>query len=454
MSLVPQTLNPFNGLLGIPLKALASQIQVVNCIVIFSFVVTGLTTYWLARYCGGGYWPALFTGGAFAFSSYHFAHAAGHMQLISFEWVPLFLVAWLRFLDRPSKAMAVGAALALFLVILCDYYYTFYSVIAGAVLLVHRSAVERSLTWPLQSPRRIPFLVFVIVAGVLVLPLPAALIIQMPRTRWSAPTKRISTAWTSRPVDPGAELVLPPVDRADLVALLGRPGGVRDVSEVDGPSPGSDRVPRLPASRATWRWCLARDCRSVLRLGPRSGTDDPGYAIPGCADAVFRNGADTASTAPVGAPVRMSVMTMLAIGLFACVGIPVLWRRSSRVVRVAWCLLFVFETWPKPLPETRPEFPDHVERLRELPPGGVVGLDRIDRENPGQRCDLLPLSDAFRETDGARLRESSAPISPPPGVSSWLRRYAQADIAPCWIGPGRATYWSTSSTSSWRRGND
>jgi hypothetical protein len=56
------------------------------------------------------------------------------MQLISMEWIPLFLLAWWRLIERPSYKLAAGSGLALFLVVLCDYYYVFYSVIAAAII--------------------------------------------------------------------------------------------------------------------------------------------------------------------------------------------------------------------------------------------------------------------------------------------------------------------------------
>lgn len=136
ISLVPQTLNIFNGLVGIPLQALGlSLIQTVNTMVIFSFVMGGVTMFWLTKYLTKSYVIGLVGGFLFTFSSYHFAHAIGHLQLVSLEWIPLFLLAWLVLLERPTYLKAVLASLALTLVVSCDYYYFFYSVIAAVVLL-------------------------------------------------------------------------------------------------------------------------------------------------------------------------------------------------------------------------------------------------------------------------------------------------------------------------------
>ena len=135
ISLVPQTLNIFNGLVGIPLQAIGlSLVQTVNTMVVFSFVMAGVTMFWLTRYLTKSYVIGLVGGFLFTFSSYHFAHAIGHLQLVSLEWIPLFLLAWLRLLESPTYLKALLAALALGLVISCDYYYFLYCLIVALIL--------------------------------------------------------------------------------------------------------------------------------------------------------------------------------------------------------------------------------------------------------------------------------------------------------------------------------
>jgi len=134
VSLLAHTLNPFNGFLGITLSQFMSPVAVYNVIVVFSFVVGGLTAFFLAYYLTGSYWASMIAGFIFTFSPYHFAHAQGHLQLVSLEWIPLFLLLWLKLLEVPTPRLAVSAAVVLFLVILCDYYYFFYCVVAGIII--------------------------------------------------------------------------------------------------------------------------------------------------------------------------------------------------------------------------------------------------------------------------------------------------------------------------------
>jgi hypothetical protein len=54
---------------------------------------------------------------------------------VSLEWIPLFVLLWLKLVTEPTIARGIGAAVVLFLVILCDYYYFLYCVITGALIL-------------------------------------------------------------------------------------------------------------------------------------------------------------------------------------------------------------------------------------------------------------------------------------------------------------------------------
>lgn len=99
-TLIGHSLTPFNGLFGILLLKLFPLIQVYNFIFIFIFVASGLTAFFLAFYLTRNYPGSLLSGYIYTFSEFHFAHAQGHLQTVSLEWIPLFLLSWL--VDRKS----------------------------------------------------------------------------------------------------------------------------------------------------------------------------------------------------------------------------------------------------------------------------------------------------------------------------------------------------------------
>jgi hypothetical protein len=136
VSLLGHTLNPFNGVVAIVLLKFFSLPQTHNVIVVLAFVLGGVAAFLLCKTVTGAYWPSLIGGAVFTFSNYHFAHAQGHLQLVSLEWIPLFVLLWYKLLERPSTGRGIAAGITLSLVLLCDYYYFLYCGLTGAIMLM------------------------------------------------------------------------------------------------------------------------------------------------------------------------------------------------------------------------------------------------------------------------------------------------------------------------------
>ncbi len=142
-SLVGHTLNPFNGFLGAVLLPFLSLTATYNTILVFAFVMTGVTMYWLAYHLTRAVWPSLIAGFVLTFSSYHFAHYS-QLQTASLEWIPLFLLCWYALVTRPRLLLGLAAGLALWLVLLCDYYSFVYCVLAAVIIFLWRVVSARS----------------------------------------------------------------------------------------------------------------------------------------------------------------------------------------------------------------------------------------------------------------------------------------------------------------------
>ena len=160
VSLLPHTLNVFNGLLAIPLLRIMTPIQVYNVLVIFSFVTSGTTAFLLAYYFTRSYWSSIVAGAVFTFSSYHFAHMEGHLNLVSLEWVPLFVLCWYILLDRPGVTIAIAAGVVLFAVLLCDYYYFLYCSLIGVVIFGWHGVRTRNARFFFDRKYLVAFSVF------------------------------------------------------------------------------------------------------------------------------------------------------------------------------------------------------------------------------------------------------------------------------------------------------
>ena len=116
ITLLFQTLNPFNRLISIPLQFFFKMEGVYNLVVLFSFVMSGVSIYYLADYLLDRKSSAFVAGIIFTFCPFHFAHGLGHLQLIAMEWTPLYGLYLLKTRQENSKRNIVLTALFLVLI--------------------------------------------------------------------------------------------------------------------------------------------------------------------------------------------------------------------------------------------------------------------------------------------------------------------------------------------------
>ncbi len=374
VSLWAHTLNPFNGLLATALAPWLSPVATHNAIVAFSFVAGGVTGFLLGRELTGSRGAGLFAGFAFTFSSYHFAHAAGHLQLVSLEWIPLFLLAWWRWLREPTTPRALGAAGALLLVLLCDYYYFGFSLLAAAVLLGWRCL--RARRGEALAPG---FLRSLALFGAAVAstcgPIVGSLAANAARDPLAgAHDPREFSLDLLAPVVPGGNWRLGGLTQAVWSRL---PGGVHETSVhfgvalllLLGWAIARRRALSLPGQGAWWTIAILA---LAIALGPDlrvGGNLLVRGALPYAGlEAIFpalRLG---------GTPVRWIVLAQLCASLIGAAALLDLWRRARRwrVAGAALVPLLALEVLPRPLPRTSPEFPGYVRVLRTLPADGAV----------------------------------------------------------------------------------
>jgi len=182
VSLYFHTLNPFNGLLTMPVQLAWGLLPAYNTVVLFSFAIGGYGAYLLARYALNTQYPisntqypipsiqppssniqpptsnlqlpSFIAGLIYTFAPFHFAHLLGHMQVISLQWIPFYILYLLKALTprqpvpishpsslvpRPSSLIPRDTLLAAFFLVLvglCDWYYVFYCLLFTALLLI------------------------------------------------------------------------------------------------------------------------------------------------------------------------------------------------------------------------------------------------------------------------------------------------------------------------------
>jgi hypothetical protein len=377
-TLVGHTLQPLHGLVGIILGTIFPIGQVYNLIVTGSFVFSGVTAFWLARYVTGLYLPALIGGAAFTFTGFHFAHAQGHMELIATEFIPLFLLYWLQFLEDPTFLKAVAAALVLSLNIFCDLYLFSYAVLAGALCVLFylphlRGITSRRCEGAVLLVPKIGL--FCILAGIFCGPLALALVIKNAHDPligshdaafYSADAmsafipgcaemlgRFTQGYWTKLTSDPSEQCVYLGLSVIAMAVLGIISGGAR----------------RTPIAL----WVTLAAVAYVLSLGPilhLEGVEETGPVLPY---------AWLAALLPPlrlsGCPGRISILLALAVSILASLGVAALWRRGrwAKVFIVPLlALILTIDLWPVPSKWTPVIYPAWALALRDLPLRGAV----------------------------------------------------------------------------------
>ena len=93
-----------------------------NWVVLLSFPFAAAAAFLLARHLAVPRAGAAFAALAFAFSPFHLAHAAYHPQVAQVQWIPLYLLALWRCVDRPAPGAIAWLGAATVTVTLSNFY--------------------------------------------------------------------------------------------------------------------------------------------------------------------------------------------------------------------------------------------------------------------------------------------------------------------------------------------
>jgi hypothetical protein len=377
-TLFAHTLNLFNGLLGVMLLRFLTLTETFNFIIIFSFVIGAFIAFLLAYRICGSYWASLIAGFIFSFSNYHFAHTEGHLNLVSLEWIPLFLLCWFIFVTRPSINYGLGSAFALFCVILCDYYYFIYCILSGILITCWKIAQKKDLLLLFRRAYISPFLTFILTFLFTSAPLVFALIILNLRDPLIGQhDPKIYSLDLFSPFIPGVHWRFAFLTQAFWSRL---PGNIHENSVHMGLSVIlviiyvlSKRKRISEPTLGLWFWGLF--LFFLLGMGPVLhlwGKEITWLKLPyALLEIIF---------SPLklgGVPIRMMVMVMLFASIICAIGFKNLInsKRIPRWVIIIIILFLFFEYLPRPIPTTRITIPEYVKFLKTLPTdGGVIDL--------------------------------------------------------------------------------
>lgn len=380
-SLLGHTLSPLNGLLGLPLQLIMGPTTSYNVLVAGAFISTGVTALWLCYYITRSYWASLIGGFIFTFSSYHFAHGFGHLNLVSLEWLPLFTLAWLKMLDTRSWKWAAGAGVLLALNGYTDMYYLLFSVfIAATISIGYTVGRKLPVSWASVRTHLIAVAIFLLVGGALPILVLAA-----------GHHDPFSGAHQARQYSMDATMPFIPSSITQLGQLIPRAQHDQQVGLVEAGTSLSLGVlalllglviqllrRRVKRPFQAYLWFGVLGVFSILALGPRLivlSHHLQSIPLPYSLAARIVPGFSLA-----GMPIRMAVVMQLAAAILAAIALSQLnlQRRSHQLTAVGVVTLIVLTSWPIRLPTTERAYPNFTPALASLPEGSVIDLSDTD----------------------------------------------------------------------------
>ena len=128
--------QPLTDWFGRLLGLLMSPVAAYNVVVLTSFPLAAVSGYLLAFHVTGSHAGSLVAALLFAFSPFHLAHAAYHAHIAQIHWLPLYLLALWRCLDRPTSgrlALLIGSTVA---VVLASFYLGFVAAVMSPAFVI------------------------------------------------------------------------------------------------------------------------------------------------------------------------------------------------------------------------------------------------------------------------------------------------------------------------------
>ncbi|MFB3905930.1 MAG: hypothetical protein ACE15E_20985 [Acidobacteriota bacterium] len=350
------TWNFANTWVTLPLQTLFSVITLYNLCSLATFVFAAWGMFRLARCLGAGTPAAFLAGVAFSFNAYHYGEANGHLNLMTYQWIPFFLQAVLKGLEGWTVRRVMSAVLWLTLVALSDWYHLLFCILGTGVLVFVRLTVEGR-----RALKSAAGAVLVgILASLLLLPLLAGMI----KEAASVPQPSLSAGFSADLYS----FILPP-PTSSYSRWLRRMGDVWSRFTSEASTPWSVFL------LAPWGLALlaGRNRRWVpiwilffftLSLGPVlhvAGYTVESVLLPyGWLEKI--PGLSLART-----PIRLQVMTWIGLSLLYGLGAVRLSGRRPWTGTAVFTALFLLETLSIPYGLSRPDVSPFYTRLGSVP---------------------------------------------------------------------------------------
>ncbi len=128
VSLVYHPFSFYNLFLALPLASFFNPVFVYNLLILMTFFLAGIGGFILVRYFTKNSYASLIGGFIFAFNPTHFAHACHHMEIASIQFIPFFVLFFIKSIRDGTKRDLFLATLFFFLNGACSWYHFIFSI--------------------------------------------------------------------------------------------------------------------------------------------------------------------------------------------------------------------------------------------------------------------------------------------------------------------------------------
>jgi len=115
--------------LTVLLKAFLTTPAIFNLLVLHGYVFAGMGAFFLIRYITKNFAVSLVGGFIYAFNPLHFAHSLHHVTIASIQFIPLFVLFYLKTIREGRIRNVLLTAGFLLLCALCDWNYLVYGIL-------------------------------------------------------------------------------------------------------------------------------------------------------------------------------------------------------------------------------------------------------------------------------------------------------------------------------------
>lgn len=146
VSLAFSTVTPYNAILSIPLQLIFGLIPTYIILLLLSFIIAGYGTYLLVKYMTNDVRASFVSGLIFMFSPYHFSRGMGHLNLVTIQWIPFYILYLYKTVKEENIMNSLYAGFFLLLVALSDYTYLMFMLIFTIIFIIyyHKDILKRN----------------------------------------------------------------------------------------------------------------------------------------------------------------------------------------------------------------------------------------------------------------------------------------------------------------------